>query len=200
MAMSRGRAIAGDGALMQRVSGVLDSLVAKTRERPKLAADVASMRGRIEREKKATSAFDVKLAKGGLMDCEFAAQFLVLAGLGRRAGETTLETLARAGEEGHAPPDVGERLVLSTALQTAILQIARVADPKSFSSDSAPEALKRLLVENADSVLQESGVGAERAGLGSFEDLEARLSDVQAQTRQALEALLGVPVKQAAGP
>ncbi len=98
--MSRGRAIAGDAALMARVDAVLDAVVGKPREREKLAEDVASMRARIEREKPAKSVFDVKLAQGGLMDCEFAAQFLVLAGLKRVAGETMLETLERAERRG----------------------------------------------------------------------------------------------------
>ena len=46
MAMSRGRAIAGDAGLMARVSGVLDAHRRRSRATAaKLAADVASMRG-----------------------------------------------------------------------------------------------------------------------------------------------------------
>jgi len=195
MAMSRGRAIAGDPSLMQRASGVLDALVAKRRKPAKLRARAASMRARIEREKPPANAFDVKLARGGLMDCEFAAQFLVLAGLGRVAGETTLETLERATAEARVPPDVGERLVLSAALQTSLLQIMRAADPKGFSPDSAPEALKQVMVEIADAALADAGVGRERGGVATFEELEKRLVDIQAQTRDALEEVLGIPVE-----
>ena len=123
---------AGDAGLMQRVSGVLDALVAKERDPATLAAEVASMRARIEREKAAANVFDVKLARGGLIDCEFAAQFLVLAGLGRVAGETTLETLERAAGEGRIAPDLGERLVLSAALQGALLQITAGVVPEGL--------------------------------------------------------------------
>ncbi|WP_297111609.1 hypothetical protein, partial [uncultured Devosia sp.] len=87
-------------ALMARIDAVLDAVVTMPRERDKFAEDVASMRARIEREKPAKSVFDAKLARGGLMDCEFASQFLVLSGLKRIAGETMLETLARARGEG----------------------------------------------------------------------------------------------------
>jgi [glutamine synthetase] adenylyltransferase / [glutamine synthetase]-adenylyl-L-tyrosine phosphorylase len=194
MAMSRGRAIAGDSGLMHQVSGVLDALVGKTRDPQKLAGEVASMRARIEREKAAANVFDVKLAKGGLIDCEFAAQFLVLAGLGRVAGDTTLETLERAAGEGRIAPDLGERLVLSSVLQGALLQILRVSYPKGFSPEAAPEAEKRLMVEVSDTALKNSGTGAERAGVGSFAELEARLIEVQRQTRAALEEVLGVGV------
>jgi glutamate-ammonia-ligase adenylyltransferase len=195
MAMSRGRAIAGDAGLMAQVSAVIDALAAKERDRAKLAADVASMRGRIQREgKSVASPFDVKLARGGLMDCEFAAQFLVLAGLGRVAGETTVEILRRAADQGQVRPEEGERLILSAALQGALLQIERVATPNGFSVEEAPEALKGLIVSVADGVLRDAGVGGQRSGVASFEELEARLGEVQAKTRKALENVLGVPV------
>ena len=195
MAMSRGRAIAGDSGLMAQVSSLIDTLVAKERDRAKLAADVASMRGRVEREGKGSaSPFEVKLARGGLMDCEFAVQFLMLAGLGRVAGETTLETLRRAAEQGRIAPEAGERLVLSAALQGALFQIERVASPKGFSAEEVPEALKGLMVTVADSALRDVGVGGGQTGVGSFEELEVRLVEVQAETREALEGVLGVPV------
>ena len=113
----------------------------------------------------------MKLARGGLLDCEFAAQFLVLSGLGRVAGETTLETLQRASETGSMATADGERLVLSASLQSALLQIARVADPQGFSPEEAPQALKELMVEAADDVLKELGVGEQRNGVGSFGEL-----------------------------
>jgi glutamate-ammonia-ligase adenylyltransferase len=96
LAMARGRPIAGDAELTERVESVLDRITSLPRDRGKLAKDVADMRARVEREKAAASLFDVKMTRGGLLDCEFAAQFLVLSGLGRQAGETTLETLRRA--------------------------------------------------------------------------------------------------------
>ena len=94
-------------------------------------------------------------------------------------------------------PDDGERLVLSAALQGALLQIERVADPKGFSPDEAPEALKRLMVEIADGALRNSASArSERRcvirGAGGAAGRDA------AQTRAALESVLGVPV--ASGP
>ena len=193
--MSRGRAIAGDAALSARASEVLDALATKKRERAALAKNVASMRARIEREKKAAGPFDVKLAPGGLMDCEFAAQFLVLTGLERVAGATTLETLKRAAAEGRVGSEEGERLVLSTALQSAILQLGRVAGRDAFAPDTAPEALRQLIVAAADAALKDAGVGEERAGVSTFDELAARLVHVQEQTRAAFESVLGAKVE-----
>ncbi len=194
MAMSRGRPIAGDVALKARLAKALDALVEKPRERAKLGKDAASMRARIEREKAASGPFDVKLAPGGLMDCEFAAQFLVLSGLKRVPGATTLQTLERAQAEGRIGSKEGERLVLSAALQAAILQIERVADRDGFSPKDAPEALKRLMVALANVALEDASVGGERDGVATFEALETRLSRVQERTRRALETVLGAKV------
>ena len=149
--MSRGRAIAGDAKLKARVAKVLDALVEKPRDRAKLAKDAASMRARIEREKHAAGPFDVKLAVGGLMDCEFAAQVLVLSGLGRVDGATTLETLTRAAAEG--------RIESRRRRAAGALRGAAGGDSCSSSASpirrcscptQAPEALKRLMVEVAE--------------------------------------------------
>ena len=189
LAMSRGRTIAGDADLMARTEEVLDRVASMPRERAKLAHEVAEMRGRIEREKPAANAFDVKLARGGLIDCEFAAQFLVLSGLGRRGGETTGETLERARAESLL---AGDELVASATLQGAIMQVLRIAADKAFDPASAPEALKRLLAS-----IGETAVGG-KAGPMPFEALEANLAAAQDATRHALEALLGEPVGGAA--
>ena len=191
MAMSRGRDIAGDGELRQRVSAVLDRLAAAPRDEKALSTDVASMRGRIEREKAAVNPFDVKHAQGGLVDCEFAAQYLVLAGLGRVAGETTLETLQRGIAAGKLAAEEGATLVASLALQTAILQVLRIAEARAFDPDHAPDALKRLLVSSGEAALR--AVGAD-PGLDFFEALRERLGGLQARTRIAFEAVVGRPV------
>jgi glutamate-ammonia-ligase adenylyltransferase len=194
MAMSRGRAIAGDRKLAQGVEEVLQAIAAKPRDRKRLASDIAGMRARIEREKSADDPFDVKLARGGLLDCEFAAQFLVLAGLPRIASETTVETLERAVEESTVSIGEGERLASSASLQAALLQIQRAAgiDPRAVAN--APDALKKLLVSAADAELRSAGIGGERAGIASVEELRERLVQVQEQTRAALEAVLGTKV------
>jgi glutamate-ammonia-ligase adenylyltransferase len=191
MAMSRGRTIAGDPALSARVAKTLDDIAAKSRDRAALAADIAAMRGRIEREKTAANSFDVKLAPGGLIDCEFAAQFMMLSGLGRVAGETAGETLRRGADRAFMTNEVGRPLIAAATLQTAILQVLRVAGDRTFDPRQAPDALKRILVTTADSALaRTTGAGS---AVGSFEALQARLERVQSAARAALEMLLGVP-------
>ena len=188
MAMSRGRPVAGDAALMARIGAALDAVVAMPREAGRLASDIAEMRGRIEREKPAARDFDVKTAAGGLIDCEFAAQFLVLSQGRRVEGEPTLATLARCRGAGALPDEAGRALVDSAALQGTLLQLLRVADADAMEPDSYPEALKKLLVT---AVAALPGVGEE---IASFDDLRARLAAVQANTRATLEEVLGAEV------
>src|SRR5690606_10100708 len=69
MAMSRGRPVAGDTLLAGQVEAALQEVAALPRERGRLAADVAEMRTRLEREKAPANGFDVKRARGGLVDC-----------------------------------------------------------------------------------------------------------------------------------
>jgi glutamate-ammonia-ligase adenylyltransferase len=206
MAMSRGRPIAGDPDLVQRVSAALDRIVAMPRDRQKLAGDIGAMRGRIEREKPATNSFDVKLARGGLIDAEFAAQFLVLAGLGRKPGETLLEILQRAMEERRLSHADGTHLLAAASVQTALLQIQRTADDKAFDPQHVPDALKRLLVAAAGASLADTwskrGITPVEAadlplaagGAAEFSALEETLLILRDRARAALERVLGVAI------
>jgi glutamate-ammonia-ligase adenylyltransferase len=190
MAMSRGRPVAGDPALMADVSAVLDRIVGVERDRARLGTEIADMRARIEREKRSAGPFDVKLASGGLIDCEFAAQFLVLAGVGRVEGEPTLDTLRRAFSIGALRPSDGESLVKSILVQSTILQILRVASESAFDPERAPDALKGILVSAAGTLLGGEG----NPPLASFGGLQAALENLQRETRTSLEAVLASPV------
>jgi glutamate-ammonia-ligase adenylyltransferase len=189
MAMSRGRPVAGDSGLMDEVSTILDAVVAMPREPRKLGAEIADMRGRIEREKVAAGPFDVKLAAGGLIDCEFAAQYLVLVGLGRIAGETTAQTLRRGFAAGALPSEDGELFAASRALQSALLHILRSVG-EGVDADRAPEALKRILVEAAAASI----VTCPELPIDSFAGLRSALEKLQPATRAALERLLQAPI------
>jgi glutamate-ammonia-ligase adenylyltransferase len=193
MAMSRGRAIAGDAGLCGQVETVLQGIAAKPRERETLARDIAEMRARLERDKPAANLFDLKRARGGLVDCEFAAQYLVLAGLGRAAGETTPETLRRGEAAGVLTAARGEALLAAAELQAGLLQALRIANGEHFDPEAAPEALKRLLVGLSAGALA-AHEGPHHVPPATFAELEARLAEHQAAARAALEAVLGRPI------
>ncbi|HWY72275.1 MAG TPA: hypothetical protein VNW98_01430, partial [Burkholderiaceae bacterium] len=79
-ALTRARACAGDRELGQRIEQLRRQVLAQPRDRTQLAADVLAMRGRmLQGHPNRSGLFDLKHDRGGMVDIEFAVQFLVLA-------------------------------------------------------------------------------------------------------------------------
>jgi glutamate-ammonia-ligase adenylyltransferase len=78
MALTRARPVAGDPALCKMVEVEISAILSEPSPPRKLASDVREMRALILKEKPAANVFDVKTAKGGLVDIEFIAQWSLL--------------------------------------------------------------------------------------------------------------------------
>jgi glutamate-ammonia-ligase adenylyltransferase len=99
------RAVAGDAALGRLVEDHARDVVFSRAAPARLAEDIDAMRARIEKElaKESPGAYDIKAGKGGLIDIEFAAQYLQLAHGGAhpalrvRGTVAALEAAAAAG-------------------------------------------------------------------------------------------------------
>jgi glutamate-ammonia-ligase adenylyltransferase len=79
-ALTRARACAGDRSLGERIEQVRRQVLAQPRDRTQLAAEVLAMRGRmLQGHPNPSGLFDLKHDRGGMVDIEFAMQFLVLA-------------------------------------------------------------------------------------------------------------------------
>jgi glutamate-ammonia-ligase adenylyltransferase len=110
-ALTRARCVAGDPAIGAAFEAERDAILRLPRDTGKLAADVVEMRRRMhDGHPNSTALFDLKHDPGGMVDIEFAVQFLVLAGacahpaLTRNAGNIAL--LHLAGNLGLAPTDL----------------------------------------------------------------------------------------------
>ena len=103
MALTRARVIAGSPALGEHVTGIIRAVLTKPREDPGLVVEVASMRERIDKERRTKNLWKLKHVRGGLLDIEFIAQYLQLRDASRHSEilsqETDLvfEQLARCG-------------------------------------------------------------------------------------------------------
>ena len=107
-ALTRARFVAGDAAIGAAFEAERDALLRLVPDLDKLAADVVEMRRRmLAGHPNATPQFDLKHDAGGMVDVEFAVQYLVLAHahehplLTRNAGNIAL--LAICGELGLVP-------------------------------------------------------------------------------------------------
>jgi glutamate-ammonia-ligase adenylyltransferase len=79
-ALSRARFVAGDGAIGRRFEALREEILRLPRDPAKLREDVTQMRARmLEGHPNASGLFDIKHDRGGIVDVEFAVQYLVLA-------------------------------------------------------------------------------------------------------------------------
>lgn len=113
-AMTRARFIWGSEALAAQFDTVREAVLSAPRELSALRQEISSMRLRMaQAHKTAPDVFDVKHSAGGMVDCEFAVQYLVLAHarahpeLLANKGNIALLQLAQAA--GLLPAPMGER-------------------------------------------------------------------------------------------
>ena len=111
-AITRARCVLGSAELRQRFDEVRDAVIASPRDLVSLHDEIAAMRARVgaaHRDK--AGLFDVKHSPGGMVDIEFAVQFLVLAhGAAHpelRANVGNIALLLRAQSCGLLPAPVG---------------------------------------------------------------------------------------------
>ena len=110
-AMTRARCVLGAPALQARFEQIRESVISSPRDAAALAAEIVAMRERVRKAHPVKEGqFDVKHSPGGMVDVEFAVQFLVLSqasvhpGLLQNAGNIAL--LLRIGEVGLVTPEI----------------------------------------------------------------------------------------------
>ena len=180
LALTRARVVAGPEVLRERVETVVRSSLTTPRDGALVLADVAEMRGRLDRERSAKSAWDLKEAKGGLVDVEFIAQGLQLVHGQRQANvlrTNTLDALAALERAGVLDDTTAGELRAAATLFQSITQVLRLTVDGGFSAAEASPSLKALI--------------ARCAGAGSFEAIEPRLAEIEVGVRRQFEALIG---------
>jgi glutamate-ammonia-ligase adenylyltransferase len=130
-AMTRARCVLGDDALRKRFDEVRESVITAPRDTAALRGEIVAMREKVRNahpvkrahtphlsEGAPTAApqpekFDVKHSPGGMVDAEFAVQFLVLSQSAQHpeliANVGNISLLQRAEAAGLLPPGVGQR-------------------------------------------------------------------------------------------
>jgi glutamate-ammonia-ligase adenylyltransferase len=126
-AMTRSRCVLGDALLARRFDEVRRAVITAPRELPALRAEIVAMREKVRAahpvkrkpgQPVASAAaaeadsFDVKHGTGGMVDAEFAVQYLVLAEAARHPeladNVGNIALLQRAEQAGLLPPGVGQ--------------------------------------------------------------------------------------------
>jgi glutamate-ammonia-ligase adenylyltransferase len=188
MALTRARPVAGDAALCRRIDEIIDSVLRSPRDPRRLAADIADMRRRIAAEHPNPSPWDLKNRRGGLIDLEFIAQYLML-----REAASSPQVLCRAaaaalrklGGVGALPPqaehELGDALALLRQVQAALTLIGESAPQGGGLPEPDAATLARC------------------AGAIDFARLDADITAAAAHVRRWYERLIEEPARRAAG-
>jgi glutamate-ammonia-ligase adenylyltransferase len=181
LALTRARvAWSTSDAFAADARAAIEAALRRPRDRGKTAHDVREMRQLLETERPPKSDWDLKLSPGGLVDIEFAAQFLQIAHAaeGGPLSPNTAAALDALGGAGLAAPGPLAALRQAWRLQQDLTQLLKVALDDNPEPAQEPKAFQALLA---------------RAGhVKTFKALRARLDAAQAGARAAyLELVKG---------
>jgi [glutamine synthetase] adenylyltransferase / [glutamine synthetase]-adenylyl-L-tyrosine phosphorylase len=180
LALTRARVVAGPAALRERVEGVMRATLTAKRDVKQVLADVADMRGRLDRERPARSPWDLKEAKGGLFDIEFIAQGLQLVhGMTDASvlNVNTLGALQGLAAKAYLRVEDARRLEAAARLYQNVTQVLRLTIEGEVNAAEASPSLRTLI--------------ARVAGYPSFEGVEHALSGIERDVRGRFETLIG---------
>jgi glutamate-ammonia-ligase adenylyltransferase len=179
MALTRARVVSGPPELAETLGGVIRAALTKDRDSAKIRADVRDMRARIAAHKGAKSIWDIKQARGGLVDVEFIAQCLQLLNAGHEPSvlrQNTAEALSALRDAGALTPDAASALINAATFSNALTQILRLCVEGQFTPATAPVGVKQRL--------------AKAVGAPDFERVEAELADRQGEVARLFDEII----------
>lgn len=179
LALTRARVVwASTPAFAEEATGLIEAALRRPRDRKRLAREVRAMRALLEKERPAKDVWDMKLARGGLVDVEFAAQFLQLAHAaeGGPLRPHTARALAAIREAGLGAAEPLEVLEHAWRLQQNLTQLIKVALEDGVDPSLEPTAFRRLM--------------ARAGGESDFRKVLPRLEAARKSARTAYEMLV----------
>ena len=185
MALTRARVVAGEASLSAEIAAVVARDAARRPRSDQARARSARDARLVAQEKGESDPWDLKLVRGGLMDIEFIAQFLILAHARERPellDVSTRATVAKAGELGLLAPEDAAVLADAHRLYTDATQIMRLTVAGPFDPAKAASGVKRRI--------------ADAAALPDFEALAASIKEARALVRLAYRRVLGGGAKE----
>ena len=147
-----------------------------------MAADIAEMRERVWREHGSANPWEIKHARGGLVDLEFICQYLQLrhaAVLPQVLDTNTTAAYQRLAEAGALEPETARELIAATVQARNVQGLLRLCSDGPFKEKGAPDGLRAALA---------------RAGKATdFDALRQQLTRTQERTIEHFETLIETP-------
>ena len=182
LALTRARVIwASSPEFQAKAEGAIAAALRRARDPKKTAVDVLEMRQLMEDERPGKGDWDLKLTPGGLVDIEFAAQFLQLvhAADGGPLAQNTGEALVALREAGLGDKAAMMALEAAWRLEQDLSQLVKVALEDGHDPDTEPKAFRALL--------------ARAGGVREFKSLKTKLAKAKVEARKAFEAIVKAP-------
>lgn len=182
MALTRSRVVDAPDTLRLELEATAQRLLSQSRDAESTRTDVASMRSRVQQEFATRNPWNIKYARGGLMDVDFIAQYLQLIH-GHASPEvlspSTQEVFLRLQPLGLLDTEDAITLINANALMLHLLHLLRLCSDGALDEADAPEGLKSLL--------------ADQLGFSDFGDLKSTLIKTQNAVYTLYEKLIGEP-------
>ncbi len=188
MALTRARVVAGAPETRKRVEAAVREVLCRPRDVEALRAAVGDMRRRMAQSHDATSPWQLKHWRGGLVDAEFLVQYLQLRFAHEHPeiieGNTAL-ACERLSEIGALDAEDAEMLADAVGLFRGLQALLRLTVDDAFDPTAAPKSLRDRL--------------AQIGGTEDFTALEARIEETGAKVRALFQRLVESDEAQAEG-
>ena len=150
-AMTRARFVMGEDSLRERFDEVRQAVITAPRDIASLRAEIMAMREKVRAARPVKAgAFDVKHSPGGMVDAEFAVQFLVLSQSAKHPelipNVGNIALLQRAEACGLLPPGVGQAAASAYRELRRVQHKARLNEEPTHVPAGALEAERQAVL------------------------------------------------------
>ena len=150
MALTRARVVAGEPGLAARLEEAIHEAVCRPRDGRAVVKDVADMRRRIHEAHPSNSLWAIKYGRGGLVDVEFIAQYLILVHAARHrnvVSGNTATAFERLTSVGALDPEAALILYNAGRLWRTLQGLLRLTVEGPFEEEEASAGLKGVLAQ-----------------------------------------------------
>jgi len=175
--LTRARTVAGDDDLCLRVSSEIPEILRTVSGKKDLKPEIHKMRMLVEKEKGSDNLWDVKASKGGIIDIEFIAQWLVLTNIGSDMVPVGTREILRSRLADTLEVSQKEKLLEAFDLFSNVMHLLRTCLGQSELNESFPQGVQEVLCTALD--------------LPNIATCEAHLKNTQMEVREIFQEVLG---------
>jgi len=178
MAFTKARPVAGDETLKAALSEFIHAQIEKPRDGDKLKADVHDMRMRML-EGHTGGLWDIKHARGGLVDIDFIAQYLLLLHAPDHKNTplgSSEEIFAWCKKNKLVDSEMLAKLHTANIFESHLFNLLRLCTNGIFDETTALPGLKKLLYMSS--------------GMGDFEALKTKLASLEQSVHAAYNDII----------